>query len=150
MHSRSLSDLCCLTQAAILNFCLDDQDLHGLDRSHDGRSPRGFSLAVRSRARLHRALQEERDVARAVSDLLDVRYLDDVVLARSSESEELEAQVNDWVESPDGTRLPGLMWALATDARASVHALGARLGHEAAVAASRAFTRVESAPSARP
>ena len=140
MHSRSVSELCCLTQAAILNFCLDDSDLAALGRGEA--SPAGvLSPAVRDRARLHRAMRDEPRVGRAVSDLLDLRFLDDVILARSSTPEELETRLAAWVAAPDGPRLPGLLWALCTDPRAAVHSKGARLGHEAVVAASRAFSR---------
>ena len=140
MPSRSFNDLCCLTQASLLNFCLSNTDLETLDAwcEEPGRS--GLSPSVWNRILLHRACQDDPRTCSAISDLLDVRYLDEILLARCSTPEELERSVEAWVSDPDGKQLGGLLWSLCTDPRGAVHALGARLGHEAVVAASRSFS----------
>lgn len=137
MKSRSLVDLCCLTQANLFQFCLAEEDLRGLGlwRDEPGRS--GLSPAVWCRVLLHRACHASGAMAGAVSDLLDLRHLDAVVRARCSEPDALAERVEGWVRAPDGAELPGLLWSLCTDPRDDVHALGARLGHEAAAAAAR-------------
>lgn len=137
--SRSLQDLCCLTQATLLNACLTEGDLRTLGTWDDRPHRLGFSPAVWCRAALHRACQRDPGSAQRLSDLLDLRFLDTVVLVRCLEQGKLEEMVNAWVERPAGQALPGMLWALCTDSRDAVHALGARLCHEAATAALRAL-----------
>jgi len=137
LRSRSIQDLGCLTQATLLNACLTEADLRGLRIWEDGPSRLGFSPAVWCRAHLHKACQGDPSSARRLSDLLDLRYLDTVVLVRCMGEDELERMANTWVEHPEGQALPGLLWALCTDPRDAVHALGARLCHEAVTVAFR-------------
>lgn len=137
MKSRSLADLCCLTQASLFQYCLTEEDLRALGLWQDAPGRTGFSPAVWCRLLLHRACHRSPPTASAVSDLLDLRFLDALVRVRCSEPEALEERVRDWVERPVGCELPGLLWSLCTDPREGVHALGVRLCHEAAAIASR-------------
>lgn len=134
-RSRPLQDLCCLTQATLFNACLTEADLRELGAWSDAPSRRGFSPAVWCRALLHRACREDEAVARRLTDLLDLQYLDTVVAVRSMPLSELEEMVDLWIAEPRGEALPGLLWSLCTDSREGAGALGARLCHEAATAA---------------
>jgi len=137
MQTRPLQSLCCLTQAALFNACLSDKDLMELRAWHAAPNRHRFSPALWSRATLHRTCREEPSTAQQVSDRLDLKYLDTVVLIRAMEVVELQRLVDLWVERPSGPALPGLLWALCTDGRSQVSALGARLSHEAAIVACR-------------
>jgi hypothetical protein len=139
--SRSFQDLCCLTQASLLHVCLTERDLGDLGIQLDLPLQNGFSPAVRCRAHLHKACQRDPATARRLADRLDLSHLDTILLVRSMRDEELEQWVAQWIERPDGRVLPGLLWALCTDPRGRVHALGARLCHESTAVAIRAFVR---------
>lgn len=145
-RTRRLRDLCCLTQATLLNVCLDDDDLRALGVWNDEPNGRGFSPAVWCRAFLHKACRRDPEVARQLSDVLDLRHVDSVVVVRCKDEDELAADVAAWLARPRGEELPGLLWALCTDHRDAVHALGARLCHEAATVAFRALVRGEASP----
>ena len=139
LNSRSIQDLCCLTQATLFNVCLDESDLRQLGVWGTERSRRGFTPSVWSRALLHRACQSDPDIARRVTDLLDVQFFDTVVTVRCMEETELEALVDRWLDDPCGAALPGLLWALCTDERAEAIACGSRLCHESVTLACRSF-----------
>lgn len=131
LESRSLRDLCCHTQATLLRACLSDDELRGLGAWDEGPNRLGFSPALWCRALVHRACHHEPATARRVSDLLDLQYLDAIVTVRCLEPDALRERVDSWVARPVPAELPGLLWALCTDPRDAVHALGARLCHEA-------------------
>lgn len=143
--SRPLAHVRCLDLATLLNVCLAEEDLRRLGAWSEPPPERPVSAAVWSRATLHRRCREDEGAALRVSDLLDLRYLDTVLLVRGMQVGELERLVDLWVERPDGHALPGLLWALQTDPRCAVHALGARLGHEAVTAACQALVAPEAA-----
>lgn len=136
-NSRSIQDLCCITQSTLLNACLSEADLRGLGTWDDRPNRLGFSPGVWCRAFLHKECQRDPRSARRLSDSLDLQYLDTVILVRDMNEGDLEEVVNMWVERPDGRALPGLLWALNTDPRDEVHELGTRLCHEAVTAAFR-------------
>lgn len=136
-NSRSIQDLCCITQSTLLNACLSEADLRSLGTWDDRPNRLGFSPAVWCRAFLHKECQRDPRSARRLSDFLDLQYLDTVILVRNMNEGDLEEVVNLWVECPDGRALPGLLWALNTDPRDEVHELGTRLCHESVTAAFR-------------
>ncbi|MEM7515550.1 MAG: hypothetical protein AAF368_01315 [Planctomycetota bacterium] len=142
--SRSLTDLCCLTQAHVFQFCLSEEDLRSVQA---WRSPTagscaaksGYSTEVWCRGVLHRRCQEDPSVAQRVTDHLDLAYLDTIGLVRSMSEIEARRVASRWNETPCGLALPGILWALTTDPRISVHEAGKRLGHEALMQACRSF-----------
>lgn len=139
MYSRPLSEIGCLTQAALFNFCLSEGDLRQLGAWSEAPCAQHYSPDLRSRARLHKLCCSDPEVAQHVTDLLDLQYLDTVVIVRAMETEQLVGMVDLCVRRPCGAALPALLWALCSDGREAVHSLGARLGHEAGVQACRAF-----------
>ena len=144
MDSRSVQDLCCTTQSTLFNVCLAEGDLGRLGRWAECPNRLGFSPAVWWRASLHRAGQRDASVARRVTDLLDLRHVDTIVLVRGLPRKQLEQAVDRWLVQPDGEALAGLLWALCTDARPEVHALGVRLCHEAVTVACRELVETSS------
>ena len=138
-HSRSIQDLCCITKATLFTACLTEADLQSLRVWQDRQSPLGFSPAVWCRAILHKTCHRDPAMARRVTDLLDLQYLDTVLLVRYMQADELEEWVGLWLAKPDGTTLPGLLWALCTDNREEIHKLGSRLCHEAITVSMRAL-----------
>jgi len=139
LASRSLRELCCLIQAALFNHCLSDHDLRELGAWADARGPHGLSPGVWCRALAHRACQRDEGFAAGIADLLDLRHLDAIAAVRASEPADLAERIDAWASAPDGAHLSGLLWALCTDARDEVHALGTRLCHEATTAACRSL-----------
>ncbi|MFT7668147.1 MAG: hypothetical protein ACI8X5_000834 [Planctomycetota bacterium] len=135
MGSRELQNLCCITQVTLFNVCLSEDDLRDLEVWHDHPNRSGFSPSVWCRALLHKACQGDPASARRVTDRLDLRYLDTLVLVREMDLDELERTVALWLARPEGAALPGLLWSLCTDPRPEGHALGNRLCHEAVVLA---------------
>lgn len=144
MDSRSVQDLCCVTQATLFNVCLSENDLRKLGAWTVCPSSLGFSPAVWCRASLHKACRCDASVAQRVTDLLDLAHMDSVIMVRGLHEEQLAEAVSRWLEQPDGRALPGLLWALCTDARPEVHVLGIRLCHEAVTFACREFVEAAS------
>lgn len=139
--SRPLQELGCVIQATLLNVCLTERDLQQLGLWSDGANRLGFTPAVWCRAALHRQCQGDPDRARGLTDLLDLQFLDTVILVRCMDVGELAGMVDLWVSKPNGQALPGLLWALCTDSRDEVHALGARLCHESVTVAFRSLVQ---------
>jgi hypothetical protein len=139
MESRSIQELCCLTQAALFHLCLSDDDLRELGSWPELENGTSLSRPLFARVSLHKRCRADAVAARRVADRLDLAYVDTVILVRHMTPSELERTVGLWLGFPSGAALPGLAWALCTDAREAVHALGARLCHEAALVASRRF-----------
>lgn len=142
--SRSLNDLCCLTQAHVFQFCLSEDDLRTLQAwrlpaAGTCAAKSGYSGGVWSRGTLHRDCQQNEAVARKVTDHLDLAYLDTIHLVRSMSELEARRVATRWKEVPCGLALPGILWALTTDPRIAVHEAGKRLGHEALMQACRSF-----------
>jgi hypothetical protein len=121
----------CITQATIFNVCLSDSDLRDLDAWEEAPNRLGFSPAVWSRACLHKRTQQDAELASRVADRLDLHFVDTILLIRCMELEGLTELVDLWVRGRQGAALPGLLWALCTDARPEVYSLGGRLCHEA-------------------
>ncbi len=136
---RSLQDLSCLTQATLFNVCLTESDLDGLGFWHEPPS-RAFTRHVWCRAALHRACQSRPEVAGQVGDLLDLRFVDTVCTVRALEPVEIAEIVYQWLDAPQGEVVAGWLWALCTDNRPEINALGARLCHETVNVACRSFT----------
>ena len=145
MSSRTLQDLACLTQATLFNVCLSEDDLRELDAWRPEPNRAGFSPGVWSRAALHKACRQDDEVARKLTDHLDLRFLDTVILIRGMELHEIERIAELWTQRPEGRALPGLLWSLCTDPRPEVHALGSRFCHEVTAAATQAFVHAPQA-----
>jgi len=137
VKSRPIQDLACITQSTLLNVCLSEDDLRALGVWSDAPNGAGFSPSVWCRAILHKSCHRDAACARRVADMLDLHFLDTVVHVRAMEVSEVERTVRLWIERPRGEALPGLLWALCTDGRDEVHALGVRLCHEAVAVACR-------------
>lgn len=149
MHSRPLQSICCLTQAALFNFCLSESDLEHLGAWDAQPNPHGFSPALWSRALLHRRCSADDALARRVADRLDLAHIETVMLIRVMDADAARGLVDLWVERPCGAVLPGLLWALCSDARGPLSALGTRLGHEAGVVAGRRLASESHEPSTK-
>lgn len=129
--SRCFHDLRRPLQTTVLRVCLSEDDLSELGFWDDVRRSPALSPGVLNRSCLRRACMEDPHLARLVTDHLDLKYLDTLVLVASLERAELDAMVRAWCEKPEGRSLPGLLWSLLSDGRKKVHALGVRLQHEA-------------------
>ena len=138
--SRLLGDVSCATLSALFNLCLTDEDLSTLGVWREERNGLGYTPRVWCRALLHKICRREAAIGRRVADLLDLRHLDTVDLVRAMEAAEVEQCLDLWLEDLDGRVLPGLVWALCTDARRRVQALGSRLCNEALARACRVLT----------
>lgn len=137
LDSRPFQQLGCSIQATLFHACLTADDLRALGAWSDRPGRAGYSPHVWCRASLLRACRRDADLARTVADRLDLQFLDTIVRVRTLDEGDLEETVHLWVERPEPEALPGLLWALVTDPRDEVHALGHRLGHEAVTVAFR-------------
>lgn len=130
MRSQSFSDLSGPSRSAVLSLCLTAEDLKHLGVWHN--CPRGQLCSdLQSRRRLDCACSKDAFLARRVCDQLDMRFADTVILVRCMELNELLRLQALWISQPNGEALPGLVWALCSDARPEVHGLGAQLGQAA-------------------
>ncbi|MEM9379128.1 MAG: hypothetical protein AAGB93_04190 [Planctomycetota bacterium] len=129
--SRCFHDLRRPLQTTVLRVCLSEDDLGELGFWDGVRRSPALSPGVLNRSCLRRACMEDPRLAQVVTDHLDLKYLDTLVLVASLDRAELESMVRAWCEDPVGRALPGLLWSLLSDGRKKVHALGVRLQHEA-------------------
>lgn len=134
--SLSLGQIDCSTRMFLVGLCLDDGDLAGL-----GLLPRAADLSVRRRvaacSALHRLLAAEAGLQARVADLLDLRHLERVCAVRASAATQLETELVQAAERADGCALAGWAWALLTDPRPEVFALGRRWMSECFVRGTR-------------
>jgi hypothetical protein len=110
----------------IATFCLDDDDLSRLgapDRSQAGWVPR----ALVQRAWLRCACSAGGEVARDVSDRLDLRWSGTVAEVRAGSLQQVLARASTAAAALE-RREPGLLWALLTDARLDVRLCGRVVG----------------------
>jgi hypothetical protein len=139
MISRRIDQLCCFTQAIVLNVCVCDRELVELGSWVVGPRGPGQSRARLSREHLHRLIRSEPGVARRVGDRLDLAYADTVLLVRTMSPVVASGMVDMWLARPLGAALPGVLWALVTDPRPEVRELGSDLAHEAMLLGFRAL-----------
>ena len=128
--SHPIDHLCCQALSAVFSFCLGDAELEGFGLL-GSRSPAGPSVRLRALAHLRRAAAEQPAVARKLTDHLDLAYADTVLTVRALAVEGAERVVELWSLRPDGEALPGLVWALCSDAREPVRRAGLRLARTA-------------------
>ena len=124
--SNPIDQLCCQNLSAIFSFCIGDLELERLGLLGP-QSPDGPAVRLRALMWLRRVCREQPTVARNLTDILDLEFADTVLLVRELGEEGADRIVELWVERPDGRALPGLVWALSTDARESVRKAGMRL-----------------------
>jgi hypothetical protein len=67
------------------------------------------------------------ELAARVSDMLDLRHIDLVSRVRAQDTADLAREARCQAQSATGETLVGWAWALATDVRPEVSALGQRL-----------------------
>ena len=131
MKPNPLRGLSCITQSALFNICLSDEDLRRLSAWEERPNRIGLSPSVLSRSAFHRACHHDGPLARSVADLLDIRHLDTILLVRDLDEVGLMCVVDQWIELGRGHELPGLLWALGSDDREAARVLGSRLCLEA-------------------
>lgn len=145
LHSRSLASIDCNTKSIVFSLCLTGADLRALGFEGSDGLDRGVSEELWARVGLHRGCHTSEALARAVSDVLDLRYVDTIAKVRSLSEEALAGMVRTWIEHRDELAIPGLLWALCTDARPAVHQIGLRFAQEAVTFA--CLQLLEGAPS---
>ncbi|MEL6714312.1 MAG: hypothetical protein AAFP86_11095 [Planctomycetota bacterium] len=122
----------CTTRMFICCACIDDEDVGplGLDGAcaHVGVSETTYHRSV-----LHRLVGADAALARRITDLLDVRYVDEVFRVRTQSVEDLTQESRERARGGLGETLTGWAWALLTDARAPVVTLGRQVMGEAYV-----------------
>jgi len=110
----------------LVSLCLGDQDLERLGATaacrHACVAPATAALSA-----LHRVCAQDSAVARAVGDVLDLRHLERVLFVRDRSAAELRAEARGQARLGRGESLAGWAWALVTDDRPEVIALGQRL-----------------------
>jgi hypothetical protein len=132
--ARKLGSICCETEMLLLQFCLQDEDRQRLlaERDEPARGLAGCTA-------LHRACHAEPDFARSLADRLDLAYLEHVLEVRELDVDVLHTRVLAWLAAPRRSELQGLLWALCSDERPGVHALGRRLAFEVSYLAHRSW-----------
>ncbi len=125
----------CRTKSFVLALCLDDEDVAGVGRFEDAPDGLGPSRAVWRRNYLHSACRAETALARAVQDFLDLRFAGAVLSVRGASVLDLRQDVRRCIADRRLHEVPSLLWALATDSRDGVRALGQELVCEAFLAA---------------
>lgn len=134
--SRPLKGLGCPTLHFLTSFLLSDTDLMAL-RCWSAEERDGLTPTAWCRSLLHIAIQCRPAVAAQVGDLLDLRHVDDVLAVRAAGVAALRVAAGSAFLEKDQGR--GLTWALVTDPRDEVHALGKQLITETYVRAVRDF-----------
>lgn len=126
----SIRNLCCQEASAIFSFCIDTQDLLELGLS----TPTGHTThlgRLRALSFLRGLCRDQWAVSTRLTDLLDLKYLDTVLIVREMDQVQVDRITDTWSQSPRGDALPGLVWALCSDERRSVRMAGLRLASEA-------------------
>ena len=128
--TSALGRLDCWTVDLLLSMCLSDGDLARFDAV--SANDRGvMSPRVCGLLRLHSRLHHDEETSREVSDMLDRRYVAELVEQRLVPEGELAAA------SVDRRDNPGWLWALATDKREIAQRLSRALLRERLDAALR-------------
>lgn len=131
-----LSELDCATRHFLLTVCLCDEDLRLLGY-WDGEERAGLSPETWCRGYLATLCAKDGEAARAVADLLDLRYVDTVLAVREMCSHRVSCACRHAARGDYGRTLDGLLWAVLTDSRGPVRAAGHRLMNELCVQALR-------------
>ena len=124
--SKSVGQLDCPERMFLTTLCLTDADLETLRVLPEGPEC-CVSRDTAARTVLHRLCALEPGLSRGVTDLLDLRHASVVTHVRSCESAELAPVARSRGIASTGEELAGWAWALLTDPREEVTALGRRL-----------------------
>ena len=134
--SRPIQGLGCPTLHFLTSFLLTDTDLVAIG-CWDAEMHGGLTPTAWCRSLLHVAIQQREDAARRVADLLDLRHLEEVLDVRASLPSELACRAANAVDGCGDAR--GLVWALVTDPRDEIHAIGRQTITEIYVRACRDY-----------
>ena len=128
-QTRGLADLDPSCRGFVLAICLDDEDLAAEGLLRVQRQPGLFSPGVWARALLG---EEEVDahLLRRLDSRLDLRFVEAVWFVREQTPCELRQGLLGYLHRAEEHGLPGLLWALATDARPQVQHFAHVLGQE--------------------
>lgn len=122
----------------LVSLALTDADLSAF-----GVTPTGCQCCVSSptqaRSIMHRLIVEEAPLARAATDLLDLRYAHEVLYARSLDLDDLAAESRARGVAATEAPLVGWAWALLTDQREPVRAMARNLMGECYVRGMRSL-----------
>ena len=125
MSSR-LQDLDCTARMFLSCLCLTECDLSSL-----GVWPKGqtccFAAETQARSVVHRLLRDDERLAVAVTDLLDLRFADEVAHVLSLPLPEVALESSTRGRQGVGAQLVGWAWALLRDERAEVTTIGRHL-----------------------
>ncbi len=80
---------------------------------------------------LRRLCREREGPSQCLGDLLDMRFLNTVLVVREMDEESVLELRDRWIDEPCGEALPALIWALCTDPRWVVKKAGYELSLEA-------------------
>lgn len=133
----TLTQLCCLTRAALFNLAVGPAELTALEAWPDDDPPHAWSRQVWSRGLLDARCRQEPEVAQRLTDVLDLAHAEAVLSVRACDEQQVTCAVDAWCQEPSGETLPGLLWGLCSDPREAVRAQGQRLAHEALTHACR-------------
>ena len=126
----TIRDLCCHEASAIFSFCIDNQELLELGLS----TPAGHATHVghlRAIGLLRSLCRDQEAVSTRLTDLLDLKYLDTILIVREMDRKQIDRIAQTWSQAPRGEALPGLIWALCSDERMAIRQAGLRLATEA-------------------
>ena len=124
--SKPLCELDCNVRMFVASLCLTDPDLQQLGLLPD--KPR-WTVSDRTAARgsAHCLCKTDPSVARAITDLLDLRHSDVLMHVRAHTSGELLREAGLHATRSTGEELAAWAWALLTDPREDVASYGQRL-----------------------
>ena len=126
----TIRDLCCHEASAIFSFCIDNEELLELGLSTPaGHASHGDRL--RALTFLRNLCRNQWAVSTRLTDLLDLKYLDTILIIREMDQEQVDMIADTWSQAPRGDALPGLIWALCSDERKAARLAGLRLASEA-------------------
>ncbi|MFT4709644.1 MAG: hypothetical protein ACJAZ8_002851 [Planctomycetota bacterium] len=126
----TIRDLCCHEASAIFSFCVDNEELLELGLSTNAGHTSHLGR-LRALGFLRSLCRDQWAVSTRLTDLLDLKYLDTILIVREMDQDQIDRITNTWSRSPRGDALPGLIWALCSDERGAIRLAGLRLASEA-------------------
>lgn len=127
MSTPRLQTFDCTTRMFISCMCVTDDDLRRLGLMPEGTHVCCVSAGCQSRSVLHRLLGEEEELARDVTDMLDLRHADAVAFVGVSEASDVAHLNRQLAREATGQELVGWAWALLRDGRDEIVRLGRHL-----------------------
>ncbi len=132
LESRALRSMCCQERMFLICLCLSDEDVDKLEVWERGPTACNSTDTV-ARVVLHQLVLHEERLHQQISDILDLRHLEQILFVRDLSHSELLPVVRNIAMEGSGPSLAGLAWALMTDPRAEIIDLGQRLYSECSV-----------------